>query len=105
MSLTSPSRLAEHKRLLTYPLPSNAAGSLACSAHLCLFPLTAPFTIVRRSVVGGVPLWQPLLAAGLMVSTIFLIVRAVARMFHAQNLLSGQPFSTQRYFWALLGRS
>ncbi len=81
----------------------NPHGALATGASL--FPLTAPFIIIKRLVVGGVPLWQLLMASGLLVVTSFFIVRAVARMFHAQNLLSGQRFSVKRYFRALLGRT
>jgi ABC-2 type transport system permease protein len=81
----------------------NPHGALALGASL--FPLTAPFVMVKRLVVGGLPWWQAPVAAGLMALSIPLIVRAVARMFHAQNLLSGQPFSIKRYLNALLGRS
>jgi ABC-2 type transport system permease protein len=77
-------------------------GPLAVAASL--FPLTAPFVMVKRLVVAGLPRWQPPLSAGLMVLSIPLVVRAVARIFHAQNLLSGQPFSVARYLRALLGR-
>jgi len=70
-----------------------------------LFPLTAPMIMVKRLVVGGVPAWQLWVAAGGMVLTIPLVVRAVARMFQAQYLLSGEPFSARRYFRVLLGRS
>lgn len=77
-------------------------GALATA--LSLFPLTAPPTMMLRLVSGGVPLWQPLLAAGLLALTALFVVRAVAGMFHAQHLLSGQPFSVRRFFNALLGR-
>jgi len=70
-----------------------------------LFPLTAPMMMVKRLVVGGVPAWQPWVAAGGMVLTIPLVTRAVARMFQAQHLLSGEAFSPRRYFQVLLGRS
>jgi len=80
----------------------NPHGALALDASF--FPLTAPFVMVKRLVVGGLPWWQPLVAAALMILSTPLIVRAVASMFHAQNLLSGQPFSIKRYFRALLGR-
>lgn len=52
----------------------------------------------------GVPLWQPALSAVLMAGTAVVIVRAAAAMFHAQHLLSGQPFSLRRYVGAMLGR-
>jgi ABC-2 type transport system permease protein len=72
---------------------------------LSLFPLTSPIAMIMRLTVGGVPLWQPLLAAGLLALTAILMVRAVAGMFHAQNLLSGQSFSARRFASALLGRA
>jgi ABC-2 type transport system permease protein len=81
----------------------NPNGLLAVVTSL--FPLTAPMIMVKRLVVGGVPAWQLWVAAGAMVLTIPLVVRAVARMFQAQYLLSGEPFSARRYFRMLLGRS
>lgn len=84
-------------------LIENAHGTLA--VVLSLFPLSAPVAMMLRLTVGGVPLWQPALAMALMALTAVFIVRAVARMFHAQALLSGQPFSVRRYFAALVGRA
>jgi ABC-2 type transport system permease protein len=72
---------------------------------LSLFPLTSPIMMIMRLTVGGVPMWQPLLAAGLLVLAAILVVRAVSGMFHAQNLLSGQSFSAKRFGRALLGRA
>jgi ABC-2 type transport system permease protein len=80
----------------------NPHGLLAVITSL--FPLTAPMIMVKRLVVGGVPAWQLWVGAGGMVLTIPLVVRAVARMFQAQYLLSGEPFSARRYFRVLLGR-
>jgi ABC-2 type transport system permease protein len=77
----------------------------ALATGLSLFPLTAPMTMMLRLSIGGVPWWQPLLAAGLLLITVYFILRAVAGVFHAQVLLSGQTFSTRRYFSALLGRA
>jgi ABC-2 type transport system permease protein len=68
---------------------------------LSIFPLSSPVMMITRLTVGNVPLWQPLLAAVLAIITAVLIIRAVARMFRAQMLLSGQPFSIQRYVKAL----
>ena len=70
-----------------------------------IFPLTAPFAMLARLVKGGVPLWQLLLACGLIALTTYGITRAVAAMFQAQHLLSGQPFSVRRYMRVLLGKS
>jgi ABC-2 type transport system permease protein len=72
---------------------------------LSMFPLTAPVVMMMRLTVGGVPTWQIVVSAGLMLVTALGIVRAVAAMFHAQNLLSGQPFSARRFFREILGRS
>ena len=72
---------------------------------LSLFPLTAPIVMMMRLTVGNVPLWQLLLSAGLMAVTACAIVCAVAAMFRAQHLLSGQSFSVKRFFGALVGRA
>lgn len=69
-----------------------------------LFPLTAPITMMARLAAGDVPWWQPPLAAALLAVTAYLAMRAVAGMFRAQTLLSGQAFSVARYFVALAGR-
>jgi ABC-2 type transport system permease protein len=72
---------------------------------LSLFPLTAPVVMIMRLTDSIVPLWQLLLSAGLLFVSAYFIMRAVSTMFHAQNLLSGQPFSVRRYFQAIFGRS
>ena len=71
---------------------------------ISLFPLTAPVAMVPRLVVGGVPAWQPWVAAALTLVTVPLIVRGVARVFRAQVLLAGEPFSAKRFMAALVGR-
>jgi ABC-2 type transport system permease protein len=78
-------------------------GPLATA--LSLFPLTAPITMMARLAAGDVPWWQPPLAAALLAITAYLAMRAVAGMFRAQTLLSGQAFSVGRFFAALAGRS
>jgi ABC-2 type transport system permease protein len=84
----------------SYVIIEDIHGTL--SVVLSLFPLTAPVTMMTRLVAGGVPWWQPVLAMVLLLGTAIVIVRAVARMFRAQTLLSGQPFSVKRFFSALL---
>jgi ABC-2 type transport system permease protein len=74
------------------------------STLLSIFPLTAPVVMVMRVTIGNVPIWQLLLTILLMMGTVVLIIRSVARMFRAQTLLSGQPFSMSRYFRALVGQ-
>lgn len=77
----------------------------ALATILSLFPLTAPVTMMTRLAATSVPLWQTTLAAILLALTAAWIVRAVANMFRAQTLLSGQPFSPKRLFRALAGKS
>ncbi len=90
--------------LLMVILIQQPHGALATG--LSLFPLTAPMTMMLRLAAGGgVPLWQLLLAVGLLLITVYIILRAVASVFRAQYLLSGQPFSAMRFFGALLGRA
>jgi len=72
---------------------------------LSLFPPTAPVAMMTRLATGTVPAWQPVLAAVLMVLSAFAIIRAVSRVFRAQILLTGKPFSVGQYFAVLLGRS
>ena len=72
---------------------------------LSLFPLTAPTTMMLRLAAANVPTWQPLLAIVLLVFTALLIIRAVAGMFRAQTILSGQSFKTKRFFQALIGKA
>lgn len=76
----------------------------ALSIGLSLFPLTSPVAMMSRLAGGGVPFWQPALAVLLLILTAYFIVQAVARMFRAQNLLSGQTVNAKRYFLALLGK-
>jgi ABC-2 type transport system permease protein len=83
-------------------LIENTHGLLATA--LSLFPLTAPIAMMTRLAVGGVPSWQPLLSAVLLLATAILIVRATAGIFQAQILLSGQPVSIRQFYSAFLGR-
>ncbi|MBW8012554.1 MAG: ABC transporter permease [Chloroflexi bacterium] len=69
---------------------------------LSIFPLTAPVAMMTRLAGGGVPLWQPFLAAGLMLLTALIVIRAVVRLFHAQTILSGQPFKVGRFVKAIV---
>ncbi len=84
--------------IVQYPHSALAVG-------LSLFPLTASGGILMRLGVGGVPLWQPVLAVVLMLVTAYLTIQAVARMFRAQVLLTGQPVTVKRYVAMLLGRA
>lgn len=76
----------------------------AIATVLSLFPLSAPVAMMARLSAGGVAWWQPLLAVVLLAATAVLIVRAVAGMFRAQALLSGQGFKLNTYLRALAGK-
>jgi ABC-2 type transport system permease protein len=71
---------------------------------LSIFPLTAPVAMMSRLASGGVPVWQPWLAAVLTLGTAVFIVRAVANMFRAQSLLAGRGFNVKVYLRALVGK-
>ncbi len=71
---------------------------------LSLIPFTAPNTIMTRIAVTQVPIWQILLSLGLLIITVILIIRAVAGMFRASILLTGQKFKIGLYLKALLGK-
>jgi ABC-2 type transport system permease protein len=72
---------------------------------LSLIPFTAPVTMMLRLSAASVPWWQPALSALILLVTAFFIIRAVAGMFRAQTLLSGQQFSVKLYLRALFGKS
>jgi ABC-2 type transport system permease protein len=72
---------------------------------LSIFPLTSPVAMMTRLAAGGVPIWQTILAAVLLAITAVFVVRSVARMFRAQTILSGQPFSRKLFFNALFGKA
>jgi ABC-2 type transport system permease protein len=76
----------------------------AIATGLSLFPLSAPVAMMARLSAGGVTWWQAPLAAGLLTLTALLILRAVAGMFRAQVLLSGQGFKLKTYLRALVGK-
>lgn len=75
------------------------------SIGLSLFPLTAPVAMMTRLAAIQVPIWQLLLAVVLQILTAIVIVRAVAGMFRAQNLLSGSSFKFKVFFKSLFGRA
>jgi ABC-2 type transport system permease protein len=91
--------------LVGFIAPMADASQSPLPIALSLFPLTAPVVMIMRLTDGDVPTWQLLLSVGLMAVTAYVTLRAVAALFHAQNLLSGQPFSLKRYLRALVGRT
>jgi ABC-2 type transport system permease protein len=77
----------------------------ALSVALSLFPFTAPVSMITRLTAGSVPAWQLALSLCLMLITAFLVVRAVAGLFRAQTLLTGQNFNLLLFIKALAGRA
>lgn len=84
-------------------LSSDPNGVL--SMTLSLFPLTSPVAMMTRLSAAVVPIWQILLSLVILAATAWLIIRVVAGMFRAQNLLSGQTFSMQVLWRAILGKA
>ena len=76
----------------------------ALSVVLSLVPFTAPVAMMTRLAAGPVPLWELGLAILFLVLTAMLVVRSVAGMFRAQNLLSGQAFNLRIFIQAMAGR-
>jgi ABC-2 type transport system permease protein len=68
---------------------------------LSLFPITSPLNMVQRLTTGEVPNWQPVLAIILLGVAVFFALKAAGRLFRAQHLLSGQPFSVKVVLGAL----
>jgi len=77
-------------------------GMLATA--ISIFPLTAPVAMITRLSTGIIPLWQPILAAFLLLGTVILVIRSVAGLFRSQILLTGQKFNIIIFFRALLGK-
>jgi len=69
---------------------------------LSLFPLTAPVSMMTRLAAGPVPLWQCAAAAIMLAFTAWFLVQATARLFRAQNLLSGQTLNVMSFFKAVM---
>jgi ABC-2 type transport system permease protein len=74
------------------------------SVVLSLFPLTSPVSMMTRMAATSVPVWQSILAALLLAGTAVILVRASARLFRAQNLLSGQSVNPRAFLKALVGK-
>ena len=71
---------------------------------LSLFPLTSPVTMMLRLTVTNVPSWQLLLSIVLLLLAAFIILWAVAGLFRAQTMLTGQPMGLKNIYRLLLGR-
>jgi len=87
--------------LSVMPFSMEASNGLLITA-VSLIPLTSPVPMIMRLTVGVVPFWQVALSLGLMAISVVLVLRAVGKIFRAQMILSGQPFTVRRYLKALL---
>jgi ABC-2 type transport system permease protein len=85
---------------LMAPLADTADSALLIA--LSFFPLTSPVVMMMRVTNGSVPIWQMFLSAAMLFGLAYYLMCAVAAMFHAQNLLSGQPFSLSRYIGIMI---
>jgi ABC-2 type transport system permease protein len=74
------------------------------AVFLSLFPFTSPVTMMMRIAATSVPIWQIGLALVLLAGTAWLLVRASAGLFKAQNLLTGQSVNIVSFIKALAGR-
>jgi ABC-2 type transport system permease protein len=75
------------------------------SVIFSIFPLTAPVAMMTRLAATTVPVWQCLLALFLLALCAVYLIRAVAKLFRAQNLLGGGSVNIFIYLKALFGRS
>ncbi len=69
-------------------------GTLAVT--LSLFPLSSPVAMTARLAATTVPLWQILVSLGLLAGTTYGFVLLAARLFRADNLLSGEALNAKR---------
>jgi ABC-2 type transport system permease protein len=78
-----------------------AADAESTIAHvLTVFPLTASLVLPARSALVGVPLWEHVLALGLVLASIYALVRLAGRVY-AQGLLHTGSRLPVRAAWRL----
>ncbi len=85
---------------LMLPLWLNTAFTEAPNGPLAtafsLFPLSSPAAMMARLAATTVPLWQILVSLGLLAGTTYGFVLLAARLFRADNLLSGEALDAKR---------
>lgn len=74
------------------------------SQFLSLFPLTSPVAMMTRLAGGEVEIWQLGVSILLLLVSSYIAVRIAARLFRAQNLLSGQSFHLKVWLRAIFSR-
>lgn len=90
--------------MVGFMAPYTETGNSLLVILLSIFPLTSPVLMIMRIVNGSVQLWQLILALVLLFLSAYYVLHVAARMFHTQNLLSGESFSMKRYLSAFAGR-
>ena len=70
---------------------------------LSLFPYSAPVAMLMRMTATAVPAWQLAISLGLLAIATAGTIWLMARLFHAQALLSGESLSLSRFWSALTG--
>ena len=73
------------------------------STAMSLIPFTAPVVMPARIAIVDVPLWQIGLSVVLLMAVVVFIVHSTSKLFHAQNLLSGDTVSAGNFIKAMLG--
>lgn len=79
--------------------------SASLSLALSLFPPATPMLMVmRQAIPPGIPIWQPLLGAALVILTTLLCVFAAGRIFRVGILMQGKGAKVSEMFrWVLRG--
>lgn len=72
------------------------------SVFLSIFPLTSSVVMMTRLAIGAVPIWQLALSFGVLIATVYLIVRGVSNLFSSQTLLSGDKFKLKTFFRTII---
>lgn len=80
------------------------APNSGLSIALSMVPFTSPVAMVARIASGQTPLWQILVSVLILVITTYLVVKASARMFRADNLVSGRSIKATTFYKELFGR-
>lgn len=68
------------------------------SVFLSIFPLTSSVVMMTRLAIGSVPIWQLALSLGVLIATVYLVVRGVSNLFSSQTLLTGEKFKFSTFF-------
>lgn len=72
---------------------------------MSLIPFTSPVIMMTRLAAASVPVWQLLLAVGLMIATVVWIITSVTSLFHAQVMLAGTPLKLKHFLKAFIGQA